>query len=122
MQSPSNRQGASSIRQADLVVEILCPHCNAVLDAHLNRCPQCGRPTASASREPAPRQSLIDRPWVIVLTMLHVGFLGIPLYWHTRYSTRVKLAMIAASILYTIGAVAGIVWGCVYIWRMLHNS
>ena len=57
---------------------------------------------------------------LIVLTMLHVGVLGIPLYWHTRYSIRVKLAMIAASVLYTIGAVAGIVWGCAFIWRMLH--
>jgi hypothetical protein len=93
-----------------------------VLDAHLNHCTHCGRPTTAASCEPAPAQSLIDRPWVIVLTMLHVGFLGIPLYWHTRYSTRVKLAMIAASILYTIGAVAGIVWGCVYIWRMVHGA
>lgn len=109
-------------RPADLIVEILCPHCHAVLDAHINECPRCGRTTKTAPREPAPRQNLIDRPWLIVLTMLHVGVLGIPLYWHTRYSTRVKLAIIAASILYTVAAVAGIFWGCLYIWRMLHGS
>ena len=41
--------------------------------------------------------------------MLHVGFLGIPVYWKTNYSLGVRLAMVIVSIVYTVSAVAFIV-------------
>jgi hypothetical protein len=54
-------------------------------------------------------KQLLDRPWVIVVLMLHVGLLGIPVYWKTSHSLAVRLMMVVASIVYTVGAVAFIV-------------
>lgn len=55
-------------------------------------------------------KELLDRPWFIVVLILHVGFLGIPLYWRTKYSLGVRVMIVVASIAYTVGAVACIVW------------
>jgi hypothetical protein len=55
---------------------------------------------------------VMDRPWAIILLLLHVGFLGIPIYWKTNYSVATRLWIILASIVYTVGAV-------VFIWLML---
>jgi hypothetical protein len=96
-----------------LVVEnIVCPHCKAVLDVSTDVCHHCGakttgqlmRPTASADR-------LIDRPWFLVIVLLHIGLLGIPLYWKTKYSFGVRLLLIFLSVAYTILAVLVIAWG-----------
>ena len=62
-------------------------------------------------------QQLLDRPWVIVVLMLHVGFLGIPVYWKTKYSLGARLLMVLASTVYTIGAVAFIM---VMLRRLIH--
>jgi hypothetical protein len=51
-----------------------------------------------------------DNPWALLVLVLHVGFLGIPLYWKTRYSLPVRLLIILASIVYTLAAVWFIVW------------
>ena len=45
--------------------------------------------------EGTPRRSelmqVMDRPWVIVVLLLHVGFLGIPIYWKTKYPLSTRL-------------------------------
>jgi len=61
------------------------------------------------------KSTVIDRPWVILVVLLHVGFLGIPLYWKANYSRNVRLAICVASVVYTVVAVAIIVWGVVQI-------
>lgn len=52
---------------------------------------------------------LMDRPWVIVVLLLHVGLLGIPIYWKTNYSVAARLGIILASIAYTVFAIVFIV-------------
>jgi hypothetical protein len=54
-------------------------------------------------------QQLLDRPWVIVVLMLHVGLLGIPVYWKTKYSLGARLFLVVASIVYTVSVVVMIV-------------
>lgn len=50
-------------------------------------------------------KQLFDNPWALLVLVLHVGFLGIPLYWKTKYSLPVRLLIIVASIVYTMAAV-----------------
>lgn len=57
------------------------------------------------------RRRLIDNPWVLWVAVLHLGLLGIPLYWKTRYSVSTRLAIIGGSIAYTLFAVVAIYWG-----------
>jgi len=52
----------------------------------------------------------MDQPWLLAVVLLHVGFLGIPVYWRTKYSTSVRLAIIAASIAYTLFVVIFVYW------------
>ena len=93
------------------VTTINCPGCGAELQPIDRACQQCGhampKPAAIDSKEKL--KQLLDRPWVIVVLMLHVGLLGIPVYWKTNYSLGARLLMVIASIVYTIGAVAFIV-------------
>ena len=89
---------------------IVCPQCQSVLDVSAETCGQCGAATTSPShsrRSESP--PLIDRPWLIVVVLLHVGFLGIPLYWATSYSFGVRMGIVLASIVYTVVAVLVIV-------------
>ena len=44
----------------------------------------------------------MDRPWLIIVVLLHVGLLGIPYYWKTKYSVPMRLTIIAVSIAYTL--------------------
>jgi len=62
---------------------------------------------------------LFNNPWALVVLVLHVGLLGIPLYWKTRYSLPVRLLIIFASIIYTVAAVWFIVWMCGWLGRRL---
>ncbi len=89
------------------VTTILCPDCGAELRPAHESCEQCGRAAAKQpSAESRERlKQLLDRPWVIVVLMLHVGLLGIPVYWKTNYSLAARLMMVVASIVYTVGAV-----------------
>ncbi|MDA1055567.1 MAG: hypothetical protein O3C40_34665 [Planctomycetota bacterium] len=93
------------------IATIICPDCGAELAPASETCEQCGattsKPRSSESKEKL--RQLLDRPWVIVVLILHVGLLGIPLYWRTNYSLGTRLAMVIASIVYTVGAVAFIV-------------
>lgn len=82
------------------VTTIICPDCGAELAPTSKTCEHC----AGTAKQP-----LLSRPWIIVVLMLHVGLLGIPLYWKTTYSLGVRLLLVAASIIYTVGAVAIIV-------------
>jgi len=93
------------------VTTILCPDCGAELRPTDEACEQCGRTTArpAATESKEKLKQLLDRPWVIVVLMLHVGLLGIPVYWKTNYSLGARLTMVIASIVYTVGAVAFIV-------------
>ncbi|MCB9874956.1 MAG: hypothetical protein H6821_12335 [Planctomycetaceae bacterium] len=93
------------------VTTIICPDCGAELPPTAEMCQRCGSSTAKApaseSKENA--KHLINRPWVLVVLILHVGFLGIPVYWKTKYSLNTRLFMVIASIVYTLVAVAFIV-------------
>ena len=93
------------------VATIICPSCGVELRPTDETCPRCGsttvKPAATGSKEKL--KQLLDRPWVIVVLMLHVGLLGIPVYWKTNYSLAARLLMVIASIVYTVGAVAFIV-------------
>lgn len=112
-----------SSRTADataLAAEIICPQCASTLDAAADGCPYCGCVTTAAP-PPARVKPLIDRPWLIALAILHVGVLGIPLYWKTSYSLSTRLLLVGVSIVYTIVAVAGIAWGGWQIWRVLQG-
>ena len=60
--------------------------------------------------QPADERRLMDRPWFIVVLLLHVGVLGIPAFWATHYSVSTRLLIILASILYTLFAVVVIIW------------
>ena len=44
-----------------------------------------------------------------------LGLLGIPLYWKTKYSLRVRVILIALSVIYTVIAVLIILWGVLQI-------
>ncbi len=102
------------------VTTIICPDCGAELRPTDESCKQCGRtaakPAATDSKERL--KQLLDRPWVIVVLMLHVGLLGIPVYWKTNYSLGARLMMVVASIVYTVGAVAFIVVMLRWLFRM----
>ena len=93
------------------VTTIICPNCGAALEPTAATCRQCGGTTAKqqANESPVGSKQLLDRPWVIVVLLLHVGLLGIPLYWKTKYSLAVRWFLVVASIVYTVGAVAFIV-------------
>jgi hypothetical protein len=93
------------------VVSIICPNCKTALDPGDDVCRQCGAHTTSGvvDTTDAPRTRLIDRPWLLIVVVLHVGLLGIPLYWKTSYSTSVRLVIIVASIVYTVFALAIII-------------
>ena len=100
-----------SAMDAVRVTTIQCPNCGAALRPTDVACRQCGhtmaRPAATDSK--AKLKQLLDRPWVLVVLILHVAFLGIPVYWKTNYSLGARLFMVVASIVYTVGAVAFIV-------------
>ncbi|MBC8354661.1 MAG: hypothetical protein H8E66_21905 [Planctomycetes bacterium] len=93
------------------VTTIICSDCGAELAATAATCQHCGGATANqppnASKEKL--KQLLDRPWVIVVLLLHVGLLGIPVYWKTNYSVATRLLIVVASIVYTAGAVGFIV-------------
>lgn len=92
------------------VTTIVCQDCGAELQPTDGACQQCGRGTAPAAPDSKEKlKQLLDRPWVIVVLILHVGLLGIPVYWKTNHSLGARLTMVIASIVYTVGAVMFIV-------------
>lgn len=98
------------------VVTIICPNCGTALEPADDTCHRCGANTSSgAGNCAAPRPPLMDRPWLLIVVLLHVGVLGIPLYWKTKHPLPVRLAFIGASIVYTVFAVFVIVWGSMFI-------
>gem|GEM_PF-3397166 len=108
---------------ATLVNEIICPSCQASVDAALTQCPQCH--ASLIAPDQAPRMirsnSALNKPWVIVLLLLHVGILGIPYYWKLKYSVSTRLFIIAASIAYTVFAVGAIVLFLYWIALLFRN-
>jgi hypothetical protein len=62
---------------------------------------------------------VMDRPWAIILLLLHVGFLGIPIYWKTNYSVGTRVWISLASIVYTVAAVAFIFFTLRWIFQVL---
>lgn len=62
---------------------------------------------------------VMDRPWVIIVLLLHVGLLGIPVYLKTKYSLGTRIWICIASIVYTVAAVAFIVLMLRWIAQML---
>lgn len=99
--------------EAQTVTTIVCRQCHAELDVSAVVCYDCG--TSTNEDEPLKtqtidKQRLLDRPWFLFILVLHVGFLGIPAYWKTNYSVTTRLFIVAASIVYTVVAVAIIIW------------
>ena len=99
--------------EAETIDTIICPGCHAELAASDEVCSQCG----AATTDKRPPEELINRPWVLIVLMLHVGLLGIPFYWKTKYSVGTRLLIILASIAYTVFAVTFIIWMLGYISR-----
>lgn len=100
--------------EAHSVNTIICPSCGTDLAVTVRRCNRCGAATDGPSSQlvtASPAARLLDRPLILVVLLLHVGLLGIPLYWRTRYSVPTRLAIILASIVYTVVALAVIYWG-----------
>lgn len=57
-------------------------------------------------------KELVEQPWILLVLVLHVGVLGIPVYWKLNYPLTARLLIILGSIAYTIFAVLVIIWGC----------
>ena len=108
-----------------LVATVVCSHCRAEIDVQTETCPHCGTAqranpgTSRATGSADEQQRVLDRPWVIVLLLLHVGFLGIPIYWKTSYSVGTRLMICLLSVAYTIFAVGVIVGVGAYLYRQL---
>ncbi len=88
---------------------IICPRCGADLPPTVAICSHCGGSTLADRSQPKSNQhltQLLDRPWVLVVLLLHVGLLGIPIYWRTKYSLPTRLLLVVGSIAYTVTVVA----------------
>jgi hypothetical protein len=108
--------------EAQSVNTIICPSCGADLGVAMTRCDHCGASTQGRSSQPATIPSaerILDRPWILVVLLLHVGLLGIPIYWRTKYSVPTRLAIILASIVYTVVALAIIYWAAMKILQFI---
>jgi hypothetical protein len=104
------------------VNRIVCPQCEALLEPSAHRCPYCGAPTTITPIAPArPTRRLFDRPWVVLIVLLHVGVLGIPYYWKTPYPVAVRAGLVFLSVCYTVFAVAVIAWGVWQIGRAVQS-
>jgi hypothetical protein len=105
--------------RAAFVSTVVCPHCQADVVAHAELCSHCGQRLVCPNRpHEAPlgeEGRIIDRPWFIVVLLLHVGFLGIPFYWKTRYSLGTRALICLISIAYTLFVVAVVTWGLLQI-------
>lgn len=101
-----------------------CVDCGADIAVTANRCQQCGSTVAALPSSDAKAQlkRLLDRPWFLVVLILHVGLLGIPVYWRTKYSVGTRLLMIVISIVYTVAAVAFIVLMLRWLYRMFFGG
>ena len=104
--------------EAHAVTTVICRNCHAELAVTADVCDRCGTRTnengashPSAVDESSAQQArLLDRPWFLIVLILHLGVLGIPAYWATGYSLPTRLLIVTASILYTAFAVVVIVW------------
>jgi len=103
--------------KAASVDTIICPQCSAELPVDAQACAHCGSSTELSATSNA--QRLLDRPWFLLILILHVGLLGIPAYWKTKYSLGVRLLIVLASIAYTVFAVGVIFWIGAYLLRSL---
>lgn len=111
------------MNDAIVIEEIICPKCQATIAATAVTCPQCGGSlvTADAKTHSIKTDSALNKPWVIAILLLHVGLLGIPVYWSLNYSISTRLFIIAASILYTVFAVGVIVFFCYWLMTIFAN-
>lgn len=80
-----------------------CSRCEAQLSDGAERCDYCGalvkRQAASAAERD---RRLMENPWVMLILVLHLGVLGIPLYWRAKYSPAQRWLVIAGSIAWTL--------------------
>ena len=104
--------------QSTAVDTIVCPKCDMALDAYADYCPYCHASTTDKPAGQTTDRRLVDRPWLILVVLLHLGVLGIPLYWCTRHSLKTRLMIVLLSLVYTIVAIAGIVWGVMQMLRL----
>jgi hypothetical protein len=66
--------------------------------------------SAETPTAPEDSRSLFQRPWVILILVLHLGALGIPLYSRLDYSRAVRISIVVISIVYTIFVAMVIYW------------
>ena len=110
---------------APLLDQIVCRHCDAVLDAADNFCRHCSAPTADRPHSPvalppappAPRQLLRDNPWAMLgLLFMAMGPLALPMLWSGRaFGRRGKIAVTLLVVSQTVA----IVWIGYYVAVML---
>lgn len=98
-----------------LVATVICPQCRAELEVQCEKCPHCRTSLRVIDANSAmggsdeEQRRVVDRPWVIAVLLLHVGLLGIPVYWKTRYSVGTRVMICLLSVAYTLFAVGFIV-------------
>src|SRR5690349_4189573 len=89
-----------------------CPTCGENISRTSAECPRCRTPRAlDAEILRDPPTPMLDRPWVLLVLILHLGLLGIPVYWKSHHSLSARIGMVVFSIVYTIFAVWVIAWG-----------
>jgi hypothetical protein len=91
---------------------VVCPSCLAESDASAETCARCGQRLEGSKRasETEGAAKLIDRPWLMILLVLHLGLLGIPLYWKSSYSLARRIQICLASIAYTVFVLFAVYW------------
>src|SRR5688572_28805140 len=106
-----------------LVPTIICRRCHAELDVHKELCPHCNSSLVVSDSKSLTgddeQRKVLDRPWVIAVLLLHVGFLGIPIYWKTSYSVQTRVLICLLSVVYTVFAVGFIIGVGSYLYREL---
>lgn len=104
-----------------LISTVICPRCHAELDAQADTCTRCGSSLKKTGRLQTTaaqhQQRIVDRPWFILIVLLHLGVLGIPYYVQTRHSLSTRVLLCLASLAYTVFAVVVIYWGIMQIVR-----
>ena len=108
-----------------LVATIICPHCHAELEAERDVCPHCRtslRKGAGNGEGAGKQNHVLDRPWILLVLLLHVGLLGVPIYLRTRYSLKTRILICLASVAYTVFVVWFIFVVGSYIYRQFTGA
>ena len=79
-----------------VIDNIVCPRCNAELNARDERCSNCGGSTKAFT-------PLLDRPWFFLFMLFSAMVLGLPFLWKSRlYKPPTKIVLTILVIIETI--------------------